>query len=64
MGRSRNAENALMQIRSNDENRQNRLRSGNVRSDWIETESGCPHSSSLSSIRWNKFQNDNQIKKE
>ena len=45
-------------MRSYFENRENRVKLGNVTSDWKKMERGCPQGSCLGPIIWNIFQND------
>ena len=45
-------------IRSFFENRQNRVKLGEITSDWIKTKRGCPQGSSFGPLLWNMFQND------
>ena len=52
------SEDALLLIRSYFENRQNRVKMGNTRSDWIVSNRGCPQGSSFGPLLWNIFQND------
>ena len=52
------SEDALLLIRSYFENRQNRVKMGNTRSDWIISNRGCPQGSSFGPLLWNIFQND------
>ena len=49
---------ALLLIRSYFENRQNRVKMGNTRSDWTVSNRGCPQGSLFGPLLWNIFQND------
>ena len=50
--------NSLAILKSYFENRKNRVRLGNVTSEWKTVDRGCPQGSSLGPILWNIYQND------
>ena len=52
------SDNSLALLRSYFNNRMNRVRLGNVTSDWKTTNRGCPQGSSLGPVLWNFYQND------
>eukprot|EP00795_Rhopilema_esculentum_P014909 gene14909-biopygen4600 len=52
------AEDSLRLITSYFEQRQNRVKLGNIRSEWKETTRGCPQGSAFGPMLWNIFQND------
>ena len=52
------AEDSLRLITSYFEQRQNRVKLGNIRSEWKETTRACPQGSAFGPMLWNIFQND------
>ena len=49
---------SLNLMRSFFKNRQNRVRLGDVTSDWVRMKRGCPQGSAFGPLLWNLFQND------
>ena len=49
---------ALQLVKSYFEERQNRVKLGETRSEWKRTDRGCPQGSSFGPLLWNIFQND------